>query len=159
MDTCATQPAELVPLLRFSHAESGQANARKSPDIKLVYKDRYEAGEAVPVSSLALSLNSCSLDLDPGLVDRTHLLLNYADLDPDCVRGSPAPPAAASNLTVTIHSPAVSLAFHVPKPDMRSPHDIGPEFIRTFWTRKVRSRMRNKEESDVTLDYKLSLVY
>ena len=33
-------------------------------------------------STLALTLNSCTIILDPGLIDRTYLLLNYADLDP-----------------------------------------------------------------------------
>ena len=64
--------AELVSLLKFSHSESSLA--KKSPDVKLVYKDTYEQGELTPASTLSLSLNSCSLDLDPGFVDRLALM-------------------------------------------------------------------------------------
>ena len=39
-----------------------------------------------PVSSVSLGLNPCSIDLDPGLVDRTYILLNYAEMDPDCLK-------------------------------------------------------------------------
>ena len=60
--------SELVNLLKFSHSESSLG--KKSPDVKLVYKDTYEQGELTPASTLSLSLNSCSLDLDPGFVDR-----------------------------------------------------------------------------------------
>jgi len=135
VDTCNSQQAELIHLLKFSR---DSVPSKKSPDIKLVYKDTYELGETVPTTTLALTINSCSIDLDPGIIDRTYLLLNYADLDPDCVRTlTPSPATSPSNITVTITSPTVSLAFHIPKPDMRSPHDIGPEFVRTFWTRKV----------------------
>ena len=60
--------SELVNLLKFSHSESSLG--KKSPDVKLVYKDTYEQGELTPISTLSLNLNSCSLDLDPGFVDR-----------------------------------------------------------------------------------------
>ena len=69
VDNCACAPAqELVHLLKFSHSDLGPA--KRSPDLKLVYKDTYEQGEANPVSTLTLNINSCSLDLDPGFVDR-----------------------------------------------------------------------------------------
>eukprot|EP00092_Neocalanus_flemingeri_P029317 GFUD01031829.1.p1 GENE.GFUD01031829.1~~GFUD01031829.1.p1 ORF type:complete len:1567 (-),score=501.95 GFUD01031829.1:381-5081(-) len=136
VDTCNSQQAELIHLLKFSHLDS--VPSKKSPDIKLVYKDTYELGETVPTTTLALTTNSCSIDLDPGIIDRTYLLLNYADLDPDCVRTvATSASTSPSNITVTITIPTVSLGFHIPKPDMRNPHDIGLEFVRTFWTRKV----------------------
>jgi hypothetical protein len=60
--------------------------------------------------TLALTLNSCTIILDPGLIDRTYLLLNYADLDPDCVRtGTIA--STTSNSYITITSATVTLFF------------------------------------------------
>ena len=59
---------EMVSLLKFSHSEGSLA--KKTPDVKVVYKDTYEQGELTPTSTLSLNLNSCSLDLDPGFVDR-----------------------------------------------------------------------------------------
>jgi len=150
VDTCNATQAELIHLLRFSLGDS--VPSKKSPDIKLVYKDTYELGESVPTSTLTLALNSCNIDLDPGIVDRTYLLLNYADMDPDCIRTVAAPPTTSnSNITVTITSPAVAMAFHIPKPDMRNPHDIGPEFIRTFWTRKVHPEIFQIQLDDFSL--------
>jgi len=150
VDTCNAIQAELIHLLRFSLGES--VPSKKSPDVKLVYKDTYELGESVPTSTLTLALNSCSIDLDPGIVDRTYLLLNYADMDPDCIRTVAAPPTTSnSNITVNITSPAVAMAFHIPKPDMRNPHDIGPEFIRTFWTRKVHPEIFQIQLDDFSL--------
>jgi len=136
VDTCNSHLGELISLLKFAHVDS--LPSKKSPDIKMVYKDTFELGETGPTSTLALTINSCSIELDPGIIDRTYLLLNYADLDPDCIRTlTTTPTSSPSNITVTITCPTVALAFHIPKPDMRNPHDIGPEFVRTFWTRKV----------------------
>jgi len=149
VDTCNAQQAELVHLLKFTHLD---VPSKKAPDIKLVYKDTYDLGESVPTSTLTLTLNSCSIDLDPGFIDRTYLLLNYADLDPDCIRTIAASPTSSnSNITVSITSPAVTLAFHIPKPDMRNPHDIGPEFVRTFWTRKVHPEIFQIQLDDFSL--------
>ena len=58
----------VVNLFKFSHSEGD--GMKKTPDVKLVYKDTYEQGEAVPVSTLTLATNSCSLDIDPGVIDR-----------------------------------------------------------------------------------------
>ena len=75
------------------------------------------------------------------------MLLNYADLDPDCVKTVSTVTAKdsdlATNISVTITSPNVDIMFHVPKPDMRHPHDIGHEFIGSFWTRKVHPELFN----------------
>ena len=85
VDNCNAQQAELIHLLKFSHIDS------------------YDLGEIVPTSTLALALNSCSIDLDPGIIDRTYLLLNYADLDHDCVRTvTTASTSSNSNITVTV---------------------------------------------------------
>lgn len=68
------------------------------------------------------------------------MLLNYSDFNPDCVRTirtSPLPAESQTSLSVTVASPSVEVIFHVPKPNMRHPHEIGDEFIGTFWTRKV----------------------
>ena len=35
--------------------------------------------------NIVISLNSCTLEFDPGIVDRTYMLANYAELDPDCL--------------------------------------------------------------------------
>ena len=59
---------QLVNLLKFHHSEGGAA--KKTPDMKLVYKDCFDPGETCPVSSLSLSFNSCCIDLDPGFIDR-----------------------------------------------------------------------------------------
>ena len=69
---------------------------------------------------------------------RTYLLLNYADLDPDCVKtisNATNTSDTQTSLSVTISSPNVDIVFHVPKPDMRHPHDIGQEWRskRDFW--------------------------
>ena len=58
---------EMVSLLKFSHSEGSLA--KKTPDVKVVYKDTYE-GDVTPASTLNLQLNSCSIDLDPGFIDR-----------------------------------------------------------------------------------------
>ena len=42
VDTCNAQQAELIHLLKFSHIDS--VPSKKSPDIKLVYKDTYNLG-------------------------------------------------------------------------------------------------------------------
>ena len=68
VDNCDKTEPELINLLKFSHSEGG--GMKKTPDVKLVYKDTYEQGEAVPVSTLTLATNSCSLDIDPGVIDR-----------------------------------------------------------------------------------------
>lgn len=62
---------------------------------------------------------------------RTYLLLNYADLDPECVRTNSIKTSdqTQSNISVSINSPSVDIIFHVPKPDMRHPHEIGSNKI------------------------------
>ena len=44
-----------------------------------------QAIEKATVFSINVCLNPCDIDFDPGLVDRTFMLLNYADLDPGCI--------------------------------------------------------------------------
>ena len=60
-----------------------------------------------------LSLNN---PVDPGLVDRTFLLFNYAEMDPDCVKSNRGPtipqPPSNSSLEIEINSPKVK--FHHP---------------------------------------------
>ena len=90
-----------------------------------------------PVSTINLTLNPCSLELDPGFVDRTFLLINYAEMDPDCIKTLIKPEAQESSLDIQISCPKLRIGFHIPKPDMRSPTEIGPDFLRTFWTRKI----------------------
>ena len=63
---------QLINLLKFHHSEGGAA--KKTTDMKLVYKDCFDPGETSPVSSLSLSFNSCCIDLDPGFIDRLLLL-------------------------------------------------------------------------------------
>ena len=82
------------------------------------------------------------------------MLLNYAELDPDCVKtvtSVNSPPDTQSSISVTISSPSVDVVFHVPKPDMRHPHDIGQEFIGSFWTRKVHPELFNFKLGDFCL--------
>ena len=68
------QEAEIVNLLSFMH--TSDAEKKKIPDIKLVYKDTLEPS-APTASTLSLNLAPCQLCLDPGLVDRTYLLFHY----------------------------------------------------------------------------------
>jgi hypothetical protein len=49
-------------------------------------QETFSQDEKGAVSSVSLSLNQCSIDLDPGLVDRTYILINYAEMDPDCLK-------------------------------------------------------------------------
>jgi hypothetical protein len=53
----------------------------------LIYvKETFGLVDKCPVGSVSLSLNPCSLELDPGLVDRTYILINYAEMDPECLK-------------------------------------------------------------------------
>ena len=97
---------------------------------------------------------SLFIAINVSFVSRTYLLLNYADLDPDCVKTISTvnkDTDADTNISVTITSPNVDIMFHVPKPDMRHPHDIGHEFIGSFWTRKVHPELFNFKLSDFCL--------
>ena len=85
---------------------------------------------------------------------RTYLLLNYADLDPDCVRSVESVSSSnnsQTNLSVTVTTTSLALIFHVPKPDMRHPHDIGSDFIGAFWTRKIHPELFNFQLEDFSL--------
>ena len=103
-------------------------------------------------------MNPCKMSFDPGFVDRTHILFNYADFDPCCLRtpqgqgdvsgstagldddcsGYASNPSSNSRVSLTVSSPSVDLYFYVPKADMRNPKDIPQaEFVHLFWTRKV----------------------
>ena len=68
VDNSIKSNPQLINLLKFNHIEGGPA--KKTPDMKLVYKDCFDQGQTSPVSSLTLSFNSCCIDLDPGFVDR-----------------------------------------------------------------------------------------
>ena len=130
------QEPETVPLLAFSHSQEAD-KARRSPDVKIVYKDTLDTGSPT-TSSLSLVVAPCSLSLDPGLVDRTYLLLHYSEMDPDCVRSlAPSPPSPSSSLATSLTCSSVSLQFHVPKPDMRGPQDLGRDLLKTLWGREV----------------------
>ena len=71
-DNSVKSKPQLINILKFHHSEGGAA--KKTPDMKLVYKDCFDPGETSPVSSLSLSFNSCCIDLDPGFIDRLLLL-------------------------------------------------------------------------------------
>lgn len=122
---------EVVALLSFAH--NPETDKKKSADVKIVYKDTLDS--TTPMASLTVSLAPCTVTLDPGLVDRTYLLLHYSELDPDCVHGTPsssAPPSPAS-LVVTVSCPSVGLNFFTPKPDMREERDL----VASLYTRAV----------------------
>ena len=81
-------------------------------------------------------------------------MLNYADLDPDCVRSVDNVCNSANtqnNLAVSISTTSLALVFHVPKPDMRHPQDIGTDFIGAFWTRKIHPELFNFQLEDFSL--------
>ena len=61
---CLFDKPQFINLLKFHHSEGGAA--KKTPDMKLVYKDCFDPGETSPVSSVSLSFNSCCIDLDLG---------------------------------------------------------------------------------------------
>ena len=81
-------------------------------------------------------------------------MLNYADLDPECVRTVEtvcSQNSSQANFSLSLNTPSLALIFHVPKPDMRDPHDIGPDFIGAFWTRKIHPELFNFQLEDFGL--------
>lgn len=123
---------QLLPLLSFPHLEGVK---RAAPDMKLVCRDSLEGGAA---SNLTISIAPCSLNLDPGLLDRSYLLLHYSEMDPDCVCGvAPAPTPAPSSFSLSICCPSVSLSCSIPKPDMRAPELREEGVAASLWRREV----------------------
>ena len=59
--------------------------------------------------------------------------------------------SSQANFSLTLTTPSLALIFRVPKPDMRHPHDIGPDFIGAFWTRKIHPEIFNFQLEDFTL--------
>ena len=95
-------------------------------------------------TTITLRLNPCTINFDPGLVDRTYMLCNYAEFDSGCLttptdpRSSLHQAEVASSLLVSVISPQVQLNFFVPKADMRNPPDISvSDFVAAFWSRAV----------------------
>ena len=137
------RPTHNIRVIRFEEGESGDNN----PDLKLVYKELKEKRQRKQdnlVLEISLS-NPCKMDFDPGFVDRTFMLFNYADLDPDCISTVKPPSIIAdqqkiNRLQIDFSCPKFELDFRIPKADMRPPKEI-PKFAQQFWTRKIHSEM------------------
>ena len=158
---------EVIHILKFKTDTTGEPQARYSsiPDFKLVYKESLIDQEsnvntgAIQNSNqqlhtscnIDISLNPCTLEFDPGIVDRTYMLANYAELDPYCLftpsfenledsLSVSAKSNAISDFNVRVTSPEVILKFWVPRADMRMPNmnDFSfEEFVSSFWSRSV----------------------
>lgn len=67
-------------------------------------------------------------------------------MDPDYIRTVVTPtPETDVCLQVQMNIPKVKITFLIPKPDMRSPGEIGPDFLRSFWTRKIHPELYTLE--------------
>lgn len=158
---------EVVPILQFD-AMAGSNPYHRPPDFRLVLKDSLvddgntDDSESSKCgsrhSTISLNLNPCTINFDPGFVDRTFMLFNYAELDPCCLvtpdgTGSQLEASdPSSSLLVNIVSPRVLLNFYVPRADMRNPPDISiQEFIQAFWSRSVHPEIFQIDLGDVDL--------
>jgi hypothetical protein len=126
----------LVPRLNFAPSFSQDSSADESNDSDDVTGRSH--------TTITLRLNPCSINFDPGLVDRTYMLCNYAEFDPGCLTTPNDPRSdlhkdeALSSLLVSVISPQVQLNFFVPKADMRNPPEISvADFVAAFWSRTV----------------------
>ena len=67
-------------------------------------------------------------------------------MDPDYIRTVVTPtPETDVCLQVQMNITKVKITFLIPKPDMRSPGEIGPDFLRSFWTRKIHPELYTLE--------------
>lgn len=145
------------------------SNSASSPDFKLTYEDvpddcdeaeaggRLNKGRGPVKSNISIALNACTVNFDPGFVDRIYTLMYYSEMDPSCLV-SPAnetgDEAPVPKLSLNIASPHVCLNFYVPKVDMRKPKDIPTaELVMAFWSRNVHQELYQLrlKQLDVTL--------
>ena len=159
-----TTNKDVVHILKFK-GENGtrnhQARFSSVPDLKLVYKESLvENSDSNQISNqpmhtqgnINISLNPCIFEFDPAIVDRTYMLANYAELDPDCIFTPSYEDLEEGNLQISeeidsitdlavkITSQDVYLKFKVPKADMRMPNMNGfsyEEFVSSFWSKSV----------------------
>ncbi len=82
-------------------------------------------------------------EIDPGLYDRTYLLLNYAELNPGTAtlrKGGSSSTSPTTKLDVKISVPydnvSSKLKFRIPKADLRPPEQI-QNFTENYWHRRV----------------------
>jgi hypothetical protein len=79
------------------------------PDVNLTYRETSK----LSVPALDLALAPCSLDFDPGLFDRTYMLFNYGELDPEAVVTPVAKDASGGKLDFALRCAAFVLKFQV----------------------------------------------
>jgi hypothetical protein len=97
-------------------------------------------------------LNPCTIDFEPGFVDRTYVLFNFYEFDPDCLITEAIDGCAANQLEldISVRCPDLLLQFQVPKADMRLPKDI-PKFVTGFWSRRTHPEVYELKMEDVDL--------
>ena len=167
------QSQPLIKLLEFIPRSREQTLT--TPDLKVVIRETLKEGGGTgesrtttsTVSSTEVILNPCQIDFDPGIIDRTYMLANYRELDPDCLSVSKTPeeggqpkntqqPSSGkvSDLKIKVRSTYVGLTFRVPKVDMRKPSDMSgmSEFVEAFWTRSVHPEVYELCLTDLELD-------
>ena len=174
----------VVDILTFKSSTCNSSEKRFSniPDFKLVYKESLVDENEADMSSkglsrnsnsplhtsceIEISLNPCLLEFDPGLVDRTYMLANYAELDPDCLftpsyedleggNLNISQEKTISDLSVKLISQEVIIKFWVPRADMRMPNMDGfsfEEFVSSFWSRSIHPELFLMTLLDMKLD-------
>ena len=157
------QNKEVVQILSFKSngAKNHQAQFSSVPDFKLVIKEslvdnsngnQHSSQPMHTQSNIDIKLNPCIFEFDPAIVDRTYMLSNYAELDPECIFTPSYEDLEEGNLqindeiesivdlSVKISSKDVLIKFKVPKADMRMPNMDGfsdEEFVSSFWSKSV----------------------
>lgn len=89
-------------------------------------------------------MSPCTINFDPGFVDRIYMLMFYAEMDPSCLV-TPAigllhdvEDGVEPSLAIGITCPQLDLNFFVPKVDMRKPTEMTTEeFVASFWARQI----------------------
>lgn len=149
---------ESIPIIKFMQKPTNATSAYDIPnsDVRFVMKDLKEKKVIegnVPVqhSIIDLTLNPCRVDFEPGFSDRIYILFSYAEFDENCLKAPTNPTkSSASYLELNFKLENVILDFHVPKVDCRKPDEI-PNYVETFWSRKVHPELYQIELADLSL--------
>ena len=141
-----------VQLVKFNRRARGATKT----DFYFVYKDLLPNASAandneIDKSNIEIRINPCVIDFDPGFVDRTYVLFNFYEFDPDClVTEAIAGASSPMELTINVKCPDLLLQFRVPKADMRKPKDI-PKFVTAFWSRRTHPELYELQIQDADL--------
>ena len=122
-------------------------------DFHFVYKDLLPEPDdgTLDKSSIEIRLNPCVIDFDPGFVDRTWILFNFYEFDPNCIiTDIPSGSVNQLEMEISLATPHLELKFQVPKVDLRDPKDI-PKFVTSFWSRKTHPEIFELHMADADL--------